>query len=92
MDSEAQSRGRGPGYRVRGEIGRVELFFLSLLFSHREGVLLLYTGVWELKKRHTDYECVCVSVSMVAEGKVRGVNRIMKDIGHKGAVSFKLYL
>lgn len=36
--------------------------------------------------------CVCVSVSVVAEGKVRGVNRIMKDTGHKGAVSFKIDL
>lgn len=36
--------------------------------------------------------CVCVSVSMAAEGKARGVNRIMKDTGHKGAISFKIYL
>lgn len=42
----------------------------------------------EFKKRHTNYASVCISVSMVAEGKVRGVNRIMKDTGHMGAVSF----
>lgn len=70
MDSEGQRRGRGAGERVRGELGRQGgAFFPSPLFSHRE--------VLEFKNRRTDCEHVCLS--MVAEGKVRGVNRVMKD-------------
>lgn len=51
------------------------MFFLPpLLFSQRGGVLLLHTNA------------VCTCVTMLAEGRVRRVNGIMKHKGHKGAI------
>lgn len=65
----------------------MELFWPHRYCSHTETGYYSYT--LEFKKRHTLTMNVCVSVSMVSETKVKGVNRVMKDTGHKGAISFQ---
>lgn len=84
------------GDRVRGETGRVELFppLPHLLFSHREGVLWLFTEDLEFKKDTLSmysYMCVwvCANVS-VQKWEPRGGIRMLKDTGHKGVLFFKI--
>lgn len=68
----------------------MEHFSLSIVLTQRRGITPLH---WIHRvQRDTLTTDVCVSVSTVAEQKVGGVNKIMKDTGHKGAIYFKIYL
>lgn len=61
------------GDRVRGETGRVELFspLPHLLFSHREGVLWLFTEDLEFKKDTLSmYSYICVGVCKCVRAKM----------------------
>lgn len=61
------------GDRVRGETGRVELFspLPHLLFSHREGVLWLFTEDLEFKKDTLSmYSYICVGVCKCVHAKM----------------------
>lgn len=74
LDSEAQSEGMKAGDRVRGETGRVRL-----LFTQRGGVLLLFIGILEFKKRHSGWTYV------LAERNVWAHNWIVKENWTQGS-------
>jgi len=74
----------GPGCEAREAERGFSLWPRS--YCSHTGIQLLSSGALGARRD-------AVTVNMcVSEGKVRGVNRAMKDTGHKGAVPFKIHV